>query len=49
MSDYLAVKLIWAAVIGVAYLLWGIYTGLNGLDLRGRPVQRGQQGQRRPD
>ena len=44
MSDYLTVKLIGLAVVCVAYLVWGIYTGLNDRDLSGRPVRRGQGG-----
>lgn len=29
-------------LFGVAALIWGIYCGLKGRDLSGRPVQRGQ-------
>ncbi len=44
MSDFLTVKLIGLAVVGVAYLVWGIYAGLNDRDLSGRRVPRGQGG-----
>ena len=49
MSDFLTYKLLGLAVVGVAYLVWGIYCGVNGLDLSGRPAPPGQRGKPRRD
>lgn len=39
MTTFLIIKLI---VLGVGALVWGLYCGLKGLDLSGRPAQRDQ-------
>lgn len=41
MLTFLTIKLI---VLGVGALAWGVYCGLKGLDLSGRPAPPGQRG-----
>lgn len=35
-------------LFGIGALVWGIYCGLKGRDLSGRPVRRGQAPDERP-
>lgn len=43
MSTFLALKLGKLILFGIAAFAWGIYCGVTGRDLRGRPAQRGRQ------
>jgi len=38
---FISFKLAKLALVGLAALVWGIYCGVKGLDLSGRPEQRG--------
>lgn len=41
---FLTFKLGKLALIGLAALVWGIYCGVKGLDLSGRPARPGRAG-----
>lgn len=41
MSGFLTYKLGKLVLVGLAALVWGIYCGVKGLDLSGRPERRG--------